>query len=115
MNVNLLALIGQLISNIGQIKALSLWQLITLAAYTVGSGAATFEVSHDWKYAAVCALGFFVAHIHGQIQPSPKQISAADADKDIAKVETQGAAGISQAQAGKITSVSDYINQMERK
>jgi len=67
----LIASIGQLLSNLGELRKLSWWQDLELTGYAIAAGAGGFQIKHDWQWAAVCAVGAIVIHLRGLIQPPP--------------------------------------------
>ena len=76
---------------IAAVRRMPLWQLLTLAFYTLGSFAGTFAATRDWKIAVPIGLGFFVAHAHGQAQPSTVQKPSAAATAADAKAQAAAA------------------------
>jgi len=107
-DLNLIELVGSAVSSIGALKKLTLWQKLTLAFYTLGSVASTYAVSHDWKYAAIAGLSFFVAHAHGQLQPSPKQAPPAPTMKEAQQVAKTEAAKVTTGQDSSLLSSEKF-------
>lgn len=77
--LELIASLGQLLSNLGALRKLSWWQDAELAGYAIAAGAGGFQIKHDWQWAAAAAIGAIVIHLRGLIQPPPFGKAAADA------------------------------------
>lgn len=111
----LISEVAFLLQNLPAIKKLNKMQLITLIGYTL-AGASAGLLVHPVNYIlVVCgALGGFIAHFHGQIQPSP--VATAHAEASVAQVEKAGDAAVAKAHNEHVSNkeaVADFLKDMK--